>query len=309
MAVTINPVRRPEERRERRQTDMDKLFQALQIANAGMNIAVNYDSFRRRDAADQRAQQQIELQQSQFEETKRAAGVSEEMKERQFREGQRQFGITEKRARDEFAAEQKAEAEKLAAEAAEGAPPPDATPGTKQIFDKIKDPTLRRKAIAEQGFVQDLAKGKKKIGGAYDTFAGTGAVMGSMPFTVTKAQVDAAESQIMASLQSNWKGPMSDTDLKRIGGVMPSVTDTVAQTKAKKKEMLNLLETNAKPTPTLDGFKIPKEAGAPPENPDKKLLEHIMQREPELTEAQALRVLQDLKEQRALQQQRQQGGR
>jgi hypothetical protein len=84
MVVAINPVRQPGERRERRQTDMDKLFQALQIANAGMNIAVNYDSFRRRDAQEQRAERGLAVQEATLAENIRSGKAGEEFQREKF---------------------------------------------------------------------------------------------------------------------------------------------------------------------------------------------------------------------------------
>lgn len=65
MVVAINPVARPQQERGVRKTNMDKLFQALQIANAGMGIAVNYQNFQKvredREAAPAIREQEAQL--------------------------------------------------------------------------------------------------------------------------------------------------------------------------------------------------------------------------------------------------------
>jgi hypothetical protein len=115
---------------------------------------------------------------------------------------------------------------------------------------------LQNKALEEKGIIEGLNLANDTIGGAFDTVSKIGGIAGNIPFTKSKANVDAAGSQIMSVLVANWKGPMSDTDMKRVQGLMPSVTDTSGQTSVKKQKLLDLMAANAKPTPILKGFNL-----------------------------------------------------
>lgn len=125
---------------------------------------------------------------------------------------------------------------------------------TKQIMRLPKE--LRNKALEEKGIAEQLQTGMNNIGSAFDKINEIGTLSANIPFSEAKATVDAAKSSIMAAIQANWKGPMSDSDLKRIDGLLPVSTDTVAQNRARKAELLKVLETNSKATPILDGFGI-----------------------------------------------------
>ena len=63
MPIGINPVQQPrQEIKEKEETDVDKLFKYLQIANTGMGIAVNFDKIR---YGGERAQAEIDYKKSQ----------------------------------------------------------------------------------------------------------------------------------------------------------------------------------------------------------------------------------------------------
>ena len=84
MPIGINPVQQPrQEIKEKEETDVDKLFKYLQIANTGMGIAVNFDKIR---YGGERAQAEIDYkksQQSYME--KQTAGLPSEEESQQLR--------------------------------------------------------------------------------------------------------------------------------------------------------------------------------------------------------------------------------
>lgn len=123
---------------------------------------------------------------------------------------------------------------------------------TKKIMTLPKE--LQKQAFEEKGIYENLQKAKQNIGEAFDKIGGTGYISSKVPFSTNRAAVQAAKSAIMAAVQANWKGPMSDTDLLRIDGLMPEESDTPKQIESIKAEMLKVLDTNAKPTPMLQGF-------------------------------------------------------
>jgi hypothetical protein len=102
------------------------------------------------------------------------------------------------------------------------------------------------------------------IDSAYETTAKLGSVESGIPYTTANATFDAARAAIVSSLQSNWKGPMSDQDTKRIEPLLPDKLDSVERIAEKKKQMMALLFANSKPTPILRSLgeapAIPSEA-------------------------------------------------
>ena len=56
----------------------------------------------------------------------------------------------------------------------------------------------------------------------------------------------------MSALVGVWKGPMSDTDLERINGLMATVWDTPGQANIRLQALIGVLDAMAKPTPLLD---------------------------------------------------------
>lgn len=128
---------------------------------------------------------------------------------------------------------------------------------TKQIFAKVpKD--YQKEAIKEKGYMEDAQKAQKMISDTFSEVEKMSMFKGEkiLPFSESKAKMDTAAAQIKSSMQAAWKGVMSDQDLKVIGELMPTATDTSAQLKVKMDRMLELMKVNAKPTPILDGFQI-----------------------------------------------------
>lgn len=136
---------------------------------------------------------------------------------------------------------------------------------TKDIYRLPKD--LQGKAMEERGILESLGKAEKTLGDSYDTVAKVGFELN--PLSADKADREAAKSTIMSTVAANWKGPMSDSDLKRMEGLMPSEWDTEAQVAKKKQAMIALVKANAKPTPILEGFGMKPKSDAE-KYPDKK---------------------------------------
>ncbi len=136
---------------------------------------------------------------------------------------------------------------------------------TKDIYRLPKD--LQGKAMEERGIIESLGKAEKVLGDSYDTVAKVGFELN--PLSADKADREAAKSTIMSTVAANWKGPMSDSDLKRMEGLMPSEWDTKAQVAKKKQAMIALVKANAKPTPILEGFGMKPKTDAE-KYPDKK---------------------------------------
>lgn len=127
----------------------------------------------------------------------------------------------------------------------------------------------QNEAFAEKGIYDNLQKGKATISDAFKTINDANAMAANVPWSTTKAKVKAAKSAIMTNIQANWKGPMSDSDLERIDGLLGSEWDTSAQGKAREIQLLKVLDANAKATPILSGRgwlpqnKGPIKTGAP----------------------------------------------
>jgi hypothetical protein len=262
MAVIGVAARAPREQKQRKENDMDRLFKALQIANTGLGIAVNYDKFMNEP-------ERIKASQ----EAAAAARVEEQDKDLAFKreqeaEKKRQFGITEKRLGKEADAKRRD---------AEVVIPEGATPGTKEIM-TIVPKKHHAQALKEQGFLQDHDNTVTLISGIFDDMKEINVIEGNIPFTQDKARADAAQGTIMSSLQSVWKGVMSDKDREDLMGLVPTPSDTEAQIAIKQKEMLRILNTNRKATPILDGFGITKETGKKltQKEKDRKTLETVV---------------------------------
>ena len=128
-------------------------------------------------------------------------------------------------------------------------------------LDKIRDLIPKKvplkyqeEAIKETGVIQELDDAKEVVGGAYDTTAKIGTGDSYTPFTNTAAAFNAAKSNIETAVQSNWKGVMSEGDVKRMKGLLPDKYDTIERIGTKKTEMLRFLENNSKPVPFLKQF-------------------------------------------------------
>lgn len=115
-------------------------------------------------------------------------------------------------------------------------------------------PAQQAAAYKEMGSIQDRDKAKQLISDSLRTIGKEGfAIMG----TQGKAQREAAKSTIMTALQKSWKGPMSDSDMKRIQGLLGSEYNTEAQVGKINEQFMKLLDANSPATPilsTLPGF-------------------------------------------------------
>lgn len=123
--------------------------------------------------------------------------------------------------------------------------------------------TLQGKAIAELQNRDKLRNAYDVIGGAYDTTAKVSSMASMVPYSDAAASFDSANAAIMGAIQANWKGPMSDADMRRMSGLLPKSLDTVDRLAIKKNQMMELLRNNTLPTPMLNrlGFDTPQASG------------------------------------------------
>jgi hypothetical protein len=115
---------------------------------------------------------------------------------------------------------------------------------------------LQAKAFEELGFVSEYKQGRAGVEKALTEMSDIGGISGNMPFTQNKAAAEAGEASILATLQGLWKGPMSDKETALARQLIPVPSDTPAQATVKKRMMLDFLDRNKKPTPTVDHFGI-----------------------------------------------------
>ncbi len=148
-----------------------------------------------------------------------------------------------------------------------------------QIVTRVPE-KQRAQAYKEFGYLDEYKRSVSSVSDSFDTLRDLPAWSKWIPLTESKARADAAEASIISVVQANWKGPMSDQDVKMVKGIFPSVSDTKAQTDAKKERLLKIMEGNRKPTPVLNLYniihpiqEIPQSKGEQPRQSASELLE------------------------------------
>lgn len=117
-----------------------------------------------------------------------------------------------------------------------------------------------KEALEEQKSLDTASKLQKTIGSAFDDFLTINPLAANIPLSDDSAKSDAARAMIVAEIQKNWKGPMSDQDVKRIEGLLPYSYDSVDRLAIKKAKMMEFLGANAGGTPVLDRYRLKEDA-------------------------------------------------
>lgn len=110
----------------------------------------------------------------------------------------------------------------------------------------------RKEKAVELEKAKELAKRERTLipvlnllNDSYDTASEIGSANFFNPLSTDRAKFSASVSSIMPSLQAMWKGPMSDSDMKRLQGLLPDWNDTAEQIQVKKQEMLQIVSANS----------------------------------------------------------------
>lgn len=114
--------------------------------------------------------------------------------------------------------------------------------------------SLQSEVMKETNTADKLNKNKALLSDSYDTTKNISSVDSMTPFSKDAAKFNAARASILASLQSLWKGPMSDQDMKRIEPLLPEKYDSKERIDEKKSRMLKVIEANTDATPLLDSL-------------------------------------------------------
>ena len=258
---------------------MDKLFKALQIAQTGLGVAVNYDKFmneperlerhRRELEAQKKREVDLAAEQQAFEQSQ--AGMEFLQKQEEFKEQRRAAGVSEKLSRDRLEFDKR----KLSAETAADekkkqqaqAQIDAAKPTMRGILTKIPE-KQQKEAIKEFQNLSSLAKLKTDITADYQTIADIWQIGAAIPRSDWEAEVETAKTAISGAIVAAWPERMSDQDFEKVKGFVPDVADSADQVAIKRDGLIKFLEGRLGATPIMDQFGVPKPSEASSTTPD-----------------------------------------
>jgi hypothetical protein len=260
---------------------MDKLFKALQIAQTGLGVAVNYDKFmneperveRHRRELEAQKKREVDLAAEQQAFTQSQAGMEFLQRQEEHKADLAQREASSKRTagtaaarlkldRDEFDREK---SDKEAARKQKAMQLAQMDPIMRNVDAVITNKEDRKKAVDEIRSVKELEATDNLLQRAYDTVGETWQIQAALPGTAYKAQVEAAEAQINGIVTAVWPEKMSDADRVNVQGFFPDISDNAKSTEAKRKGLMDFVRRRLGATPTLDLYRIDKSGILPPE--------------------------------------------
>lgn len=113
-----------------------------------------------------------------------------------------------------------------------------------------------QKATEELGTAQTTNEQAKNILDSYNDIKGIGKLESMVPFSDSKARVDSAKSNVIASFEKVMGRRIPTEQLAMMDKVFGEAGDTESQTQIKAQRMLQMLYANAPKTPTMDVYGI-----------------------------------------------------
>lgn len=108
----------------------------------------------------------------------------------------------------------------------------------------LKERATASKADSAESVIKD----------AFDDIKNVDPVQQFNPLSTDYAKMNSAQSAIMTAIQSQWKGPMSDQDVKTVSGLIPGKLTNDQQADILESRLLGVLKANREGTPILDAL-------------------------------------------------------